>query len=69
MPLPPELLEKIKATLDEAEKNIKSIEDVIADLRASGIDASKQEETLSSAKDRFKLMRLFYSKQEKRIGG
>ena len=69
MPLPPEIMENIKKRLDEAEELVKSIEDVISDLRASGIDASKQEEKLEEAKKGLREMRLFYSKQQKRTEG
>ena len=66
MPLPPEILEDIKKRLDEAEDSVKSIADVISDLRASGIDASRQEEALTSAKEDLRRLRLFYERQSKR---
>ncbi len=69
MPLPVEVLESIKKAIDEAEENIKSISDVIADLRATGIDASKQEEALTSVKEDLRKLRLFYDRQTKRISG
>jgi len=66
MPLPSEILEDIKSRIDEAEDTIKSISDVISDLRASGIDASKQEAALSKAKDSLRELRVFYGRQLKR---
>lgn len=69
MPLPPEVLEGIKKGIDEAEENIKSISDVISDLRATGIDASKQEEALTGVKEDLRKLRLFYDRQTKRLPG
>ena len=66
MPLPTEILEDIKRRIDEAEDSVKSIADVISDLRASGIDASQQEAALSSAKEDLRRLRLFYERQSKR---
>ena len=68
MPLPPEVLDNIKKQMDEAEERIKSVEDVISDLRASGIDASKQEEALSKAKDTQRMLSVFYKRQSERTG-
>lgn len=66
MPLPAEILEEIKRRLDTAEDDVRGIADVIADLRASGIDATKQEEALAKAKDNLAHLRLFYQRQQKR---
>ena len=63
MPLPEELKEKIKANIEEAEARVKSTEDVIEDLRRSGIDASKQEERLRETKESLRTLRLFYDRQ------
>lgn len=68
MPLPPEVLEDIKRKLDEAEDDVKGITDVLADLRAAGIDALKQEEALAKAKENLRHLRLFYERQSKRQG-
>ncbi|MBA7574685.1 hypothetical protein ES708_16497 [subsurface metagenome] len=67
MPLPIERLERIKEDLEAAEKSIKSIEEVIEDLRASGIDASKQEEKLTAAKDFYRKTKMFYDLEMKRV--
>jgi len=67
MPLPQELLEDIGKRLDEAKERMKSIEDVIADLRASGIDATKQEAELDKVKENFSKLSMFYGRQSKRI--
>lgn len=66
MPLPTEVLDKIKKSIDEAEEGIKSVSDVIADLRASGIDASKQEEKLKTAKEDLRKLRFFFERQSKK---
>lgn len=67
MPVPPEILEGIKTTIEEAAEKVKSIEDVISDLEASGIDASKQREALTGVKNTLKQLRLFYGRQSKRV--
>ncbi len=67
MALPIERLDRIKEDLEAAEKSIKSIEEVIEDLRASGIDASKQEEKLTAAKDFYRQTKMFYDLEMKRV--
>lgn len=68
MPLPPEVLEEIKTKIDEAEERIKSIEDIISDLRATGIGIGEQEVKLKEAKEDLRKLRLFYERQRKRVG-
>ena len=68
MPLPPDVLEEIKRKIDEAEDTIKGIEDVIADLRATGVGVGEQETRLKEAKDDLRKLRLFYERQTKRTG-
>ena len=65
--LPLERLERIKEDLEAAEKSIKKIEAVIEDLRASGIDASKQEEKLGAAKNFYRQTKMFYDLQMRRV--
>ncbi|GAI29324.1 unnamed protein product, partial [marine sediment metagenome] len=67
--LPKERLDRIKEDLEAAEKSIKSIEEVIDDLRASGIDASKQEEKLTAAKGFYRQTKMFYDLEMRRIEG
>jgi len=66
MPISNELLGQIKTQIDDAEQAIKEIEDVISDLRVSGIDATDQEKKLASVKAQVNQLRLFYSRQSKR---
>lgn len=67
MPLPPEMLEDIKRRIDESEDALKVVEDVIADLRAAGTDASQHEERLKAAKEELRRLRMFYERQTARI--
>ncbi|MBA7582181.1 hypothetical protein ES708_24101 [subsurface metagenome] len=67
MALPKERLDRIKEDLETAEKGIKSIEEVIEDLRASGIDASKQEEKLTVAKGYYRQTKMFYDLEMRRV--
>ncbi|GAI75892.1 unnamed protein product [marine sediment metagenome] len=69
MALPKERLDRIKEDLEAADKSIKSIEEVIEDLRASGIDASKQEEKLATAKGYYRQTKMFYDLEMKRLEG
>ena len=66
MPLPEKTLAEIKKRVDEAKAKIAELEDVITDLRASGIDASKQEARLQPLKDELRKWELFYGYQEER---
>ncbi|GAI89492.1 unnamed protein product [marine sediment metagenome] len=66
MPLPKEVLETIKKRLDEAEEAVKSVEDVLADMRVTGIGVGEQEEKLKAAKADLRKLRLFYDRQVKK---
>ena len=68
MPLPKDILEEISGKIAESEASIKNVEDVIADLRATGIDASKQEASLATTKQSLRTLKLFYERQVKRGG-
>lgn len=68
MPLPPEVLEDIKSNLEAAEVRVKEIEEVLADLRATGVGVGEQEAKLKAAKEELRHMRLFYERQAKRVG-
>lgn len=67
--LPIERLERVKEDLEVSEQSIKKIEAVIEDLRASGIDASKQEEKLAIAKDYYRKTKMFYDLEMRRVAG
>ena len=67
MPLPKERLDKIKADLDEAKAQMSSIEDIIADLRASGINANEQEAKLREVRDYYRKTESFYNLQMQRL--
>ncbi|MBA7591979.1 hypothetical protein ES708_34150 [subsurface metagenome] len=66
MPLPPEILEDIKRRITDAEEKVKDLNNTLADLRAAGIDASKQEEMLTAIKEDLRRLTLFYGRQSKR---
>jgi len=69
MALPIERLNRIKEDLSEAESSIKAVEEVISDLRASGIDASKQEEKLRTVQSYYRQTKMFYDLEMRRIEG
>lgn len=66
MPLPPEVLANIKNRITEGRKSLESIKDVIEDLRAVGIDASKQEELYRTTEAGIIQMEGFIERQEAR---
>lgn len=66
MPLPEEVMRQMKERLDSVKERMKSIEDVIADLRASGIDASRREEELAQLRETLRKWETFYDLQSKR---
>lgn len=68
MPLPTEILADIKTRIDESKEHIKDISETIADLRASGIDASKQEERLAAVKEDLQKLHTFHDRQVARQG-
>ena len=67
MPLPKEVLANIKARLDEGDDYVKSVEDVLADLRITGVGVGEQEEKLKTAKADLRKLRLFYDRQAKKV--
>lgn len=67
MPLPSEVLEKMKADIEGADALIKDIEETIHDMRESGIDALKQEERLREAKEVRRQSKSLYDLQMKRV--
>jgi len=67
MPISPELLQQISEAVTEAKRHMDSAEDVIKDLRASGIDASVQEQALSEAKKSYNQLSMFYSLQKNKV--
>lgn len=66
MPLPSEMLESLRADLEDIEKRLASQEDIIADLRASGIDASAQEAKLDKVREDYRQLKTFYELQKRR---
>ncbi len=68
MPLPKETMEQIASNIEKAEAAIKEVEDVISDLRDSGVDTTLQSEQLATQKENLRQLSLFYGKQTKRIG-
>jgi len=68
MPLPKETLDEIAKSIKTGEERIKSIEDVVTDLRKAGIDASKPEEDLRVARESNRQLRIFFDCQMKRVG-
>lgn len=66
MPLPPEVLADIKDRIDKIKERIASVEDILADLRASGIDALKREEELRDLREQLRKWETFYGLQEGR---
>lgn len=69
MPLPPEVLENISSKIEEARKKRAELQEVLDDLRASGVDASAQQEKATKIDEQLKQLSVFYKRQMKRAEG
>jgi predicted nucleic acid-binding Zn-ribbon protein len=58
--LPKEDLEKIKKTIEEAEKRIPALEKDIEDAKRAGLDVSAEIEELNKLKESVRKMKLVY---------
>jgi len=68
MALPKETLAKIAEQIEALKANIKEREEVIADLRAAGIDALRHEEVLERQKAELRKWETFYELEMRRLG-
>jgi len=68
MALPRETLDKIAKQIEALKANIKEREEVIADLRAAGIDALRHEEVLERQKAELRKWETFYELELRRLG-
>jgi len=68
MALPRETLAKIAEQIEALKANIKEREEVIADLRAAGIDALRHEEVLERQKAELRKWETFYELEMRRLG-
>ncbi|MAF43777.1 MAG: hypothetical protein CMI54_06385 [Parcubacteria group bacterium] len=66
MPIPEEILNKIKDALAEAKEKQKEVKDVISDLKASGIDTLEQTNKLSELTEKIRQLETFYGRQNRR---
>lgn len=66
MPLPKEVLERVKVNLDKAEATLNEIIDVVSDMRLAGLDTSKQDIETENLRDEIRKRRIFYERQKAR---
>lgn len=66
MPLPSDTLYEIETRIKAVRERIASLDEIITDLRASGIDASKREEEVRTLKEEAHKWEIFYALQKKR---
>jgi len=67
MPLPQEVLEEIRSRLERAQELVDSLEDVVSDMRVSGIEPVSQEAELRAAREDLRKLRAFYDRQIARV--
>lgn len=67
MPLPEEVIKEALAKVAEAKKRIKEMEGVVTDLRASGIEADKQQSAIMALRGELRKWEAFYELQAKRL--
>ena len=66
MPLSPETLNSIKENLDKAKEHMDSLQSILNDQRASGIDASGIEAQLNTLRQEYNKWLTFYNLQSAR---
>ena len=66
MPLPKDILEKVKVNLDKAEATLNEITDVVTDMRLAGLDTAKQDIETENLRDEIRKRRIFYERQKAR---
>lgn len=66
-PLPPERLDEMQTRLQSAQESIASLEDVLHDMRAAGIDTAAQEQRLQNQKAELRKWRTFHELQRQRV--
>ena len=69
MPLSREELDSLARSIEEAKLAIKSLEEIVADLRIAGIDTLREEEELRVLKEDLRKLETFYRLQERRLMG
>ena len=69
MPLSREELDSLARSIEEAKLAIKSLEEIVADLRVAGIDSLREEEELRALKEDLRKLETFYRLQERRLMG
>lgn len=65
-PITQETLDKIGGRIEEAKGRIASLEDVLSDMRSSGINALEQEERLRALKEDLRKWQTFHELQSQR---
>lgn len=68
MPLPREVLESIAEDIEEAEKAISELDDVVGDMRLAGMTTTKQDAELEKLSDEIRKLRIFYERQKAKLG-
>lgn len=66
MPLPEAVIREALERVVKAKKLIEDMEDVLNDLRASGLDTARQEEMLRHLREGLRKWESFYELQSKR---
>jgi len=64
MALPREVLEAVAADIARAEDSLAELKDVISDMKLSGMDVDKREDTVDALKDKLHSYKVFYERQK-----
>lgn len=62
MALPPEVLRKVRANLDEAERHLKLLEESVADAKLGGVPFGDREQEAKSLRKQIQQMRAVYGR-------
>lgn len=64
MPIPKDILERMKASLDEAQGHLDNITDVLHDMRLAGIDTKVMDARFDELSDEIRKRRVLYERQK-----
>ncbi|MBA7585677.1 hypothetical protein ES708_27665 [subsurface metagenome] len=64
MPIPKEVLERMKEGMDEAEVLLKDYKDIITDMRLAGMDTTEREKVSHDMTEKLRQQRVFYGRQK-----
>jgi len=64
MPLPREILEAIGEDIAKAEAVLADLQDVVSDMRLSGMATEREDAALDKQEDKLRSLKVFYERQK-----